>query len=123
MVRDPAFFGINFKKNKKDKKPMPYVDVSDEEDNNSLPTELKRKAPLVNGHDNPVQCPNGHKHKKRRYSNTDGDSFQPNGLNDAGPSHPVSANGADASAKVRLIQKQRKDLPISTGRFSNFRSC
>jgi len=117
MVRDPAFFGINFKKNKKDKKPMPYVDVSDEEDNNSFPKELKRKTPLVNGHDNPVQCSlNGQKHKKRRYSN-------PNGLNDAGPSHSASVNGADVSQKVRLIQKQRKDLPIFTGRFSNFGSC
>jgi len=124
MVRDPAFFGINFKKNKRDKKPMPYVDVSDEDDNKSLPKELKRKSPLVNGHDNPVQgSSNDNKHKKRRYSIPDGDSFQPNGLKDAGSSHPVSVNGSDVSAKVRLIQKQRKDLPISTGRFSNFKCC
>jgi ATP-dependent RNA helicase DHX33 len=120
MVRDVAFFGI--KKEKKGKKPMPYVDVSDE-DPTSKPKELKRKAPFVNGHHPHQVGSSTPKHKKRRYSLDEGGS-QPDNSNDAGPSQSrPHVSGPEVSAKAKSIQEQRKNLPIATGLFSFFKFC
>lgn len=117
MVRDPAFFGI--KNEKKAKKSMPYVDVSDDEDHTSKSKELKRKVPLINGHKATQFDSFRHKNKKRRFSDHGDNFFQQNDSNAAGPLKPVSvsANSSNMNAKVRLIQEQRKNLPIATGQF------
>jgi len=119
MVRDPAFYGLKQEGKHKKSKAMPYVDVSDDDDKPKA-NGLKRKASAFNGQsDHTHNSPNGQKHKKRRQSVQENESFQPNGVNDAGPSHSKTTNNASsfmqASAKVRAIQEQRKELPITKG--------
>jgi len=124
MVRDPAFYGLDKEKKHKKSKPIPYVDVSDDDDKPKI-NGLKRKASVANGQsDHTHNSPNGQKHKKRRHSVQENESIQWNGVNDAGPSHPKgiingAASSMQAGAKVRAIQEQRKGLPITKG-FSLF---
>lgn len=89
-----------FKQHKKQQpKPIPWVDVSDEEsrpkgDNNSL----KRNGAAVNGQEH------GHRRKKPRHSSN---GTRDDSTNGAGPS---------SSPKSAAIQQQRKELPIAQGR-------
>ena len=121
MVRDPAFYGLKQEGKHKKSKPMPYVDISDDDDKPKA-NGLKRKASAVNGQsDHTHNSPNGQKPKRRRQSVQESESLQPNGVDNAGPSHSKTANSAasstQASAKVRAIQEQRKELPITKGLF------
>jgi anion-transporting ArsA/GET3 family ATPase len=105
MIRDPAFFGL-YKKKFRKSKPMPYFDVSDDEnENTSKANALKRKASTVNGH----------KSKRLRqqlaFENTEAVL---NGENVAGPSQQMQ-NGTPISTKAKAIQEQRNDLPIAKG--------
>ncbi len=108
MIRDASFYGLNKNKKLKKSKPMPYLDVSDDEnENTSKVNGLKRKASTVNGH--------SHKPKKLRqqlaFENTEAVL---NGENVAGPSHQMQ-NGAPIITKAKEIQEQRNDLPIAKG--------
>ena len=118
MVRDPTFFGI--KKEKTARKPMPYVDVSDDEGRTSKPKELKRKVPLINGHNKATQIDLlRYKAKKRRFLDHGDNSSQQNLSNAAGPLKTISgsASARNLNPKASLIQEQRRNLPIATGQF------
>lgn len=116
MVRDPSYFGLKAdKKNHHKPKPIPWVDVSDEEGKKKH----KRKGSIHHDHFNNGQ--NGPKHKKRKHSLHRSDS---NGLlNGAGPSqhNNLHVNGtklnSPLNAKAKGIQEQRKLLPIAKGSF------
>ena len=114
MIRDKAFYGFKSDNLKMTKKPIPWVDVSDEEDRGKQ-NSMKRKA---NGHSHHY-AQNGHKHKKHRLNN---EVDQTNGIiNSAGPSQMKHMqNGAvghisQDHAKVKAIQEQRMQLPIAKG--------
>lgn len=121
MIRDKTFYGFKSDDLKKTvKKPIPWVDVSDEEDRG----QRKRKA--NNGH-----AQNGHKHKKHRGLN-DNEVDQTNGdiqVNGAGPSQVKHMqNGATGHtsqhhAKAKAIQEQRMQLPIAKGIIRLLRTC
>ena len=117
LIRNPAFFGING--DKKDKKPMPYLDVSDDEVDKSKSKKLKRKKFLFN--DSIQVGSHAIEHKKRRYLGRDGNFCPPNDSNGAGPSQLMTGviNGT-INAKVKSIQEQRISLPISTGQLLFF---
>ena len=110
MVRDPSYFGLKAdKKNHHRPKPIPWVDVSEEEGKNKH----KRKGSIHHDHSNNGQ--NGPKHKKPRHSLHRSDS------NGAGPSQHNNShvNGTKLNtplnAKAKGIQEQRKHLPIAKG--------
>jgi hypothetical protein len=119
MIRDKTFYGFKSDKSKtKAKRPIPWVDVSDEEDRGKQ-SSMKRKA---NGHSHHY-AQNGHKHKKHRGSNDD-EVHQTNGnINSAGPSqtgHTQMQNCAvdhtsQHHAMAKAIQEQRMQLPIAKG--------
>ena len=119
MIRDKTFYGFKSDNLKTTvKKPIPWVDISDEEDRGKQ-NSLKRKA---NGHSHHY-AQNGHKHKKRRELN-DSEVAQTNGdISSAGPSqtkHMQMQNGvaghtSQHHAKAKAIQEQRIQLPIAKG--------
>ncbi|KAH6911559.1 ATP-dependent RNA helicase Prh1 [Coprinopsis sp. MPI-PUGE-AT-0042] len=91
LLRDKSFK----KQHMKPSKPMPWVDVSDEEPPKH---NLKRNGALLNG-DSSV----GHKRKKARHS-----------YNPGGPNQNGSSSGSSTAFSV--IQEQRAQLPIAQGR-------
>ena len=108
MIRDKTFYGFKSDNLKTTKKPIPWVDASDEEDRGKQ-NSMKRKA---NGH-------YGHKHKKQRLNN---EVDQTNGnINSADPSQMKHMQNGAAShtsqhhAKAKAIQEQRMQLPIAKG--------
>ena len=117
MIRDKTFYGFKSENLKTTtKKPIPWVDVSDEEDRGKQ-SSMKRKA---NGHSHHC-AQNGHKHKKHRGLNNN-EVDQTNGdINSAGPSQTKHMqNGAAGRtsqhhAKEKAIQEQRMQLPIAKG--------
>jgi hypothetical protein len=118
MIRDKSFYGFKPDNKTTAKKPIPWMDVSDEEDGGKR-SSMKRKA---NGHSHHY-AQNGHKHKKHRGLNNN-EADQTNGdTNSAGPSqtkHLQMQNGAadhtsQHHAKAKAIQEQRMQLPIAKG--------
>ena len=117
MIRDKTFFGLKSDNLKTTaKKPIPWVDVSDEEDGGK---QMKRKA---NGHSHHY-AQNGHKQKKHRGLNNN-EVDQTNGdISSAGPSqtkHLQMQNGtvdntSQHHAKAKALQEQRMQLPIAKG--------
>ena len=125
MIRDKTFYG--FKPDSGTaahlaKKPVRWVDVSDDEEDRGKQSSMKRKVSALNGHSHQYQhTQNGHKHKKHRGNNvvenqTNGD------INGAGPSQtkPNVQNGAVGHgsqhyAEAKAIQEQRTHLPIAKG--------
>lgn len=103
LIRDHSFFGLKKTKDKKLKysKPMPYLNVSDDDESETTckVNGLKRKASMVNGY--------GHKHKKHRQQSV----FE----NDAGPSQHIPNGAITHSRASKAIQEQRNDLPIAKG--------
>ncbi|KAF9005452.1 P-loop containing nucleoside triphosphate hydrolase protein [Cyathus striatus] len=113
---------VNNKPNHKNhlgNKPIPWVDVGDDDDSLSKKS-LKRKNAMLNGHDT------SRKHKRPRPSHSSETSSSPdlpNGHNpnvDEGKTHKRRAlNGAGPSthsAKAAALLEQRKQLPIAQGR-------
>lgn len=88
-----------YKQKKQQSKPIPWVDVSDEEPRHKGDKNpLKRNGAVVNGQEQ------GQRRKKPRHSSN---SEQKDTNNGAGPS---------SASKASAIQQQRKDLPIAQGR-------
>lgn len=96
-------------------KPIPWVEVDDDERERRKKNSLKRNGPMANGDD---RSQNGRQHKKARLSygnpsNDHGNTFgHTNGreANHAGPS------SAPLNPAAQAIQEQRKQLPIYLGR-------
>lgn len=119
MIRDKAFYGLKSDNLKTPtKKPIPWVDVSDEEDRGKQGS-MKRKA---NGHSQHY-AQNGHKHKKHRGLNNEVDQMNGDISSSAGPSQTKHMqNGAAGPghtsqnhAKAKALQEQRMQLPIAKG--------
>jgi hypothetical protein len=120
MIRDKTFYGLKSDSLKTPtKKPIPWVDVSDEEDRGKQGS-MKRKA---NGHSNHYaqNGVNGHKHKKHRGLNNEVDQMNGDISGGAGPSQTKHMqNGAAGHtsqhhAKAKALQEQRMQLPIAKG--------
>ncbi|KAF5340678.1 hypothetical protein D9611_007470 [Ephemerocybe angulata] len=95
---------------KRESKPMPWVDVSDEESGQKTgKNSLKRNGAMANGQS--PNLPSNHRRKKPRHSH-DTSSHAHNGVQED------ATNGAGPSSlsKAAAIQEQRKDLPIAQGR-------
>jgi hypothetical protein len=125
MIRDKTFYGFKTDNLKTTtKKPIPWVDCSDDEEDRGKQSSMKRKA---NGH-SLHYAQNGHKHKKHRGLNNEVD--QTNGdTSSAGPSQTVTKHMQNAAghtsqlAKAKAIQEHRMQLPIAKGIVRLLQTC
>ncbi|KAJ3516974.1 hypothetical protein NLJ89_g793 [Agrocybe chaxingu] len=121
-MRDSSFYGLKAAKQHKKAKQLPWVDISDDDDKEKRNGVKRKYSSSHNRHDRSQNGQNGHKHKKRRHSSHCSDSPHLNGVSDeAGPSrqsipHTNGMNSGSISAKAKVIQEQRRRLPIAQGR-------
>ena len=100
-------------------KPIPWVEVNDDERERRKKNSLKRNGPMVNGNDH---SQNGRQHKKARlsYGNPSNDQGTAFGYTNGREANHAGPSSAPLNPAAQAIQEQRKQLPIYLGAFRPF---